>query len=76
MDLNDAIQTAESGGHVRDDATMSPDWTVRYVVEKKLLYYFTPKGEQAHRVYFSDAQRASCQWRTYVPPLPKKETRL
>lgn len=64
MDLNSAIHTAECGGHVRDDATMSPDWTVRYVKEEKLLYYFDPKGEKRHRVKFSDAQRSSYQWRT------------
>ena len=72
MDLNSAIYTAESGGHVRDEATMSPDWTIRYVAEEKLLYYFNPKGERAHKVHFSDMQRASYQWRTYVP-FEKKE---
>jgi hypothetical protein len=64
MDLNSAMHTAECGGHVRDDTTMRADWTVRYVPTEKLFYYFNPKGEQAHRVQFSDAQRASIQWRT------------
>jgi len=67
MDLNNAIQTAESvGAHIRDDATMRTGWTLRWVAEKKLFFYFDPKGEQAYRVQFSDAQRASSQWRTTV----------
>lgn len=64
MDLNSAIHTAECGGHVRDDATMAADWTVRYVRNEKLLYYFDPKGEKKHKVRFSDTQRASPLWRT------------
>lgn len=64
MDLNSAIHTAECGGHVRDDATMYAGWSMRYVKEEKLLYYFNPQGERAHKVKFSDAQRASSQWRT------------
>lgn len=64
MDLNSAIHTAECGGFVRDDMTMSPGWSIRYIAEKKLLYYFNPKGEQAHKVHFSDAMRSSFQWRT------------
>lgn len=64
MDLNSAIHTAQCGGHVRDDATMIAEWTVRYDADEKLLYYFNPRGEKAHRVRFSDAQRASFQWRT------------
>jgi hypothetical protein len=64
MDLNSATHTAQCGGFIRDDATMSPGWSIRYIKEEKLLYYFNPKGEQAHKVTFSDAQRASFQWRT------------
>ncbi len=64
MDLNSAIHTAEHGGFVRDDTTMSLGWSIRLVPEKKLLFYFNPKGEQAHQVHFSDAQRSSFQWRT------------
>jgi len=63
MDLNAAIKAAESGVAVRDDATMTVGWTMRYVKEDKLLYYFNPKGERAHRVAFHDAQRASYQWK-------------
>jgi hypothetical protein len=64
MDLNSAIHAAECGGYVRDDATMRADWTVRYVKNEKLLYYFNPQGEKKHKVIFSDAQRMSIQWRT------------
>jgi hypothetical protein len=64
MDLNSAMHTAECGGHVRDDATMRADWTVRYIAKEKLFYYFNPQGERAHKVRFSEAQRASIQWRT------------
>lgn len=63
MDLNAAIKTAEAGVTVRDDATMATDWTVRYIKEERLLYYFDPKGEKRHKVKFSDAMRASYQWR-------------
>ncbi len=63
MDLNSAITVAESGTPVRDDASMTLDWTVRYVKEEQLLYYFDPKGEKRHKIKFSDAQRASYQWR-------------
>ena len=64
MDLNSAIHTAKCGGHLRDDTSMKPEWTMRYVKDEELLYYFTPEGEKAHRVRFSDAQRTSIQWRT------------
>lgn len=64
MDLNSAEQAARSGACVRDDATMASDWTVRFVKEENLLYYFNPQGEKAHKVRFSDAMRASYQWRT------------
>lgn len=67
MDLNAAIAAAEAGAVVRDDASMTPGWTVRYVKEAKLLLYFDPKGERAHRVKFNDAQRASYQWRIVDP---------
>jgi hypothetical protein len=63
MDLNSAVHEAECGVSVRDDRTMAPDWTVRWVAEDKLLYYFRPNGERAHRVRFTDAQRASPLWR-------------
>ena len=63
MDLNDAIRMAEIGGHVRDDATMATDWTVRYVPEEKLLYLFRPSGERYRKLLISDAMRASFQWR-------------
>jgi len=64
MDLNDAVHTAQCGGFVRDDATMAPGWSVRWDKDEKLLYYFNPKGERAHRIRFSDQMRASYQWRT------------
>ena len=64
MDLNSAIHTAAHGAFVRDDTTMSPGWSIRYVMETRLLYYFNSKGEQGHKVRFSDAQRSSSQWRT------------
>lgn len=66
MDLNEAVHAAQCGAHVRDDATMKPEWTVRSVADDKLLYYFNPKGERAHKVRFSDAQRSSFQWRTVI----------
>jgi hypothetical protein len=64
MDLNSAIHTAQCGGHVRDDANMVAGWTVRWDAKEKLLYYFDPKGEKRHKIIFSDAMRASFQWRT------------
>jgi hypothetical protein len=64
MDLNSAIHTAQCGGHVRDEATMREGWTVRWVADEKLLYYFNPKGEKAHKIKFTDAMRASYQWKT------------
>jgi hypothetical protein len=64
VDLNSAIHTAECGGHVRDDTVMRDGWTIRYVPSEKLLYYFNPKGEMAHKVKISDQMRASYQWRT------------
>ena len=63
MDLNSAMHAAQSGGRVRDDATMAPDWTVRFVSSEGLFYYFDPEGKRAHKIKFSDAQRASFQWR-------------
>lgn len=70
MDLNAAIQTAEAGVAVRDDATMTADWVVRYDTKEKLLYYFDPSGAKKHRVKFSDAQRASYRWRIVDEPKP------
>lgn len=64
MDLNSAIHTAQCGGHLRDDLTMTPDWTVRWVADEKLLYYFDPAGNKRHKITFSNAQRASFQWKT------------
>jgi hypothetical protein len=66
MDLNSAIHTAECGGHIRDDVTMAAGWSIRFDKGEKLLYYFNPKGEKAHKVRFSDAHRASFQWRTTI----------
>lgn len=64
MDLSSATYVArEQGAHVRDDATMREGWTVRWVPEEKLLYYFNPQNERKHKVQISDAQRASYQWR-------------
>lgn len=64
MDLNSAVQAAaRNGAHIRDDATMKEGWTVRFVKEEALLFYFDPKGERAHKLRISDAQRASFQWR-------------
>lgn len=80
MDLNAAIKSAEDGAVIRDDTTMRVGWTVRYLPAEKLLWYFNPKGERAHRIKFSDAQRASYQWKIVDPadvpeaqPQPKKE---
>lgn len=70
MDLNSAVDAAEAGATVRDDATMTADWTIRYIPKEKLLFYFNPKGEQAHKVRFSDAQRASFSWRVVPNVLP------
>ncbi len=63
MDLNEAIKSAEAGAKIRDDGLMKPDWTVRFVKELGALFYFTPKGEQAHKIIFTDQHRASFQWR-------------
>jgi len=37
MDLNSATHTCQCGGFVRDDATMSPGWSMRWVAAEKLL---------------------------------------
>lgn len=79
MDLNSALHTARCGGYVRDDATMAPDWKVCFLphdtplnhklarAEQSGCYiYVDPKGEQAHAVRFSDAMKASYQWRTVL----------
>ncbi len=64
MDLNSAIEIAERRGEfIRDDATMRAGWTIRYIADEKLLYFFDPKNEKAHKVRFNDAHRASFQWR-------------
>jgi hypothetical protein len=64
MDLNSAIHEAQvRGARVRDDATMRPGWIIRWDPADQLLYYFRPNGEKAHKVVFSDAMRASPQWR-------------
>lgn len=75
MDLNSAIQTAQSGERVRDDATMSIGWTVRWVAAEKLLYYFKPTGEKAHKIIFNDQMRASFQWRAVPAEYPQNEER-
>lgn len=77
MDLNSAMHTARCGGLVRDDATMTADWKVKFVPDLSpensarppaerigLFYYVRPNGEIAHKIKFSDAMRASYQWRT------------
>jgi hypothetical protein len=64
VDLNSATHTAQCGAHIRDDANMREGWTVRWVAEEKLLYYFRPSGERAHKLIINDAHRASFQWRT------------
>lgn len=63
MDLNSAVEAAKSGALVRDDATMREGWTVRWVPEQKLLYYFDPKGDKRHRIIFTDQHRSSFQWK-------------
>jgi hypothetical protein len=73
MDLNEATRSAQCGRFVRDDATMRHGWTVRWVGEEKLLYYFTPRGDKAHKILFSDAMRASYQWRTVPANYPRNE---
>lgn len=75
MDLNQAISVAQSGGFVRDDANMRVGWTVRWSPDDKLLYYFKPTGEKAHKIIFSDPMRASFQWRTVSAEYPKDEER-
>ncbi len=64
MDLNSAIHTAEHGGFIRNDELMRPGWSIRWVAEKKLLYYFNSLNDRMAPVYFNDAHRASFQWRT------------
>lgn len=58
---------------VRDDANMAVDWTVRWHKPESLLYYFNPKGERKHKIKFSDAMRASFQWRVFTDPPEAKE---
>lgn len=65
MDLNQAFAVAKTGVAIRDDATMASEWTVRWHEKEKLLYYHDPKGVKRHKIKFSDAQRASFQWRTF-----------
>lgn len=73
MDLNAAVNFAIiSGLPVRCDATMRAGWTVRYDPKDRLLYYFNPKGEKAHKVIFTDAHRSSFQWRTEEPKQEEK----
>ena len=75
MDLNDATRVAQSGGFVRDDENMRHGWTVRWVADEKLLYYFNPQGEKAHKIVFTDLMRASYQWRTVPADYPQNEER-
>jgi hypothetical protein len=63
MDLNDAMLVAKAGRHVRDEANMRPEWTMRWDADAKLFYYFDPRGQRAHVIKFTDAMRASFQWR-------------
>lgn len=76
MDLNDALQLCRRGSYVRDDATMAKDWKVHFVPasDKRNMalqpndrvgefYYINPKTGPAHQVRFSDAMKASFQWR-------------
>ncbi len=64
MDLSDAMHSAQCGGHVREDTLMKEGWTVRWDAAEKLFYYFDPKGEKRHKIIFTDAHRASWQWKT------------
>jgi hypothetical protein len=73
MDLNEATLSAKCGSIVRDDATMKPGWTVRFVAEEKLLFYFNPKGDKANKILFTDAMRASYRWRVVAPDYPQNE---
>ena len=70
MDLNQATEIAKSGVPVRADGLMREGWTVRWHAAEKLLYYFDPYGERKHKIMFTDAHRASYQWRpvTDAPP--------
>lgn len=84
MDLNDALHSCRCGGHIRDDANMTPEWTIYFRSDATTencnraphertgeFFYINPKTGPAHRVRFSDAMKASCQWRT-VPHLDPK----
>jgi hypothetical protein len=79
MDLNDALHTCRCGGCIRDDANMAADWKIEFVADKSpennkrpphqrlgFFRYINPKGEPAHAVKFSDAHKASYQWRTVI----------
>lgn len=61
MDLNDALAIAKLGHLVRDDASMKPEWAVAWRAGR--FVYLNPKGEEAHNTRFSDAMKASFQWR-------------
>jgi hypothetical protein len=52
---------------------MKPGWTVRFVAEEKLLFYFNPKGDKANKILFTDAMRASYRWRVVAPGYPQNE---
>jgi hypothetical protein len=62
MDLNSAMEVAQSGASVVEPSLMREGWTVRWDAKEKLFYYFNPLGERAHKIMFNDAHRASYQW--------------
>lgn len=78
-DLNAALHSCRCGGYVRDDANMAPEWKIQFVPEdtkeaRRLprhkragkFQYINPQGEPAHDVRFSDAMKASWQWRVVL----------
>lgn len=81
MDLNGALQACQSGAFIRDEGgTMKPGWKIKYVKNeigsiygKGIYVYVNPKGDDAHRIIFNDAHRASWQWRIVPSEYPTEK---
>lgn len=81
MDLSGALYACRCGNLIRDDGgTMKPGWKIKFVaddapanlkkpphLQEGRFIYVNPKNENAHRIVFHDAHRASWQWRTINP---------
>jgi hypothetical protein len=77
MDLNEALQSCRRGSLIRDEGgTMKPGWRIKFVKhfgKEGKFVYINPKGEDAHRIIFNDAHRASWQWHTVSSEYPTEK---